>query len=449
MQDDLFSMQELDVVINAQKSNKAPGPDGCGAELVKWLDETNRLSLLKFYNHIITSEQYPDSFKHANIAAIYKKGDATRMQNYRPIALLQVFYKLLAGLLRGRFIAAYDHWIAQTQYGFRPGKSTARYFLARRLLEMAERQHSNISIVLLDWEKAFDKVSQSKLLQVLRRIKAPPKMLKLVEQMYEDPQFRIRAEGNFSANRRQHSGIRQGCPLSPYLFTILMSAMFRDIKTKLNTSKQQEPIQGMRFAEILYADDTLVFGTHTHTINKLLHEIQSESDYYNMRLNYDKCINLTLNQKQSSIKYIDGTPVPRKHHATYFRTLLTDDVNNHREVQNRIADARSTCNRLKLFWNKAQNTIQWKIRVFESILKSKILYGLECIQLTASDVSKINSFQTKGIRRILKIPPTHIDRTYTNQKVLDILRTTYQKDTEKFSTTWKKRKVKLYTPNES
>ena len=308
---------------------------------------------------------------------------------------------------------------------------------------MAERQHSNISIVLLDWEKAFDKVSQSKLLQVLRRIKAPPKMLKLVEQMYEDPQFRIRAEGNFSANRRQHSGIRQGCPLSPYLFTILMSAMFRDIKTKLNTPKQQEPIQGMRFAEILYADDTLVFGTHTHTINKLLHEIQSASDYYNMRLNYDKCINLTLNQKQSSIKYIDGTPVPRKHHATYFRTLLTDDVNNHREVQNRIADARSTCNRLKLFWNKAQNTIQWKIRVFESILKSKILYGLECIQLTASDVSKINSFQMKGIRRILKIPPPHIDRTYTNQKVLDILRTTYQKDTEKFSTTWKKRKVKL------
>ena len=58
-----------------------------------------------------------------------------------------------------------------------------------------------------------------------------------------------------------------------------MSAMFRDIKTKLNTPKQQEPIQGMRFAEILYADDTLVFGTHTHTINKLLHEMQSESDY--------------------------------------------------------------------------------------------------------------------------------------------------------------------------
>ena len=48
MQDDLFSMQDLDVVMNAQKNNKAPSPDGFRAELVKWFDETNRLSLLKF-----------------------------------------------------------------------------------------------------------------------------------------------------------------------------------------------------------------------------------------------------------------------------------------------------------------------------------------------------------------------------------------------------------------
>ena len=113
----------------------------------------------------------------------------------------------------------------------------------------------------------------------------------------------------------------------------------------------------MRFAEILYTDDTLIFGAHTYTIIKLLYEIQSESGYYNIRLNYDKYINLILNQKQSGIKYIDSTFVPYKHHATYLGTLLTDDVNNHREVQNRIADALSICNRLKLFWDKAQNTI--------------------------------------------------------------------------------------------
>ena len=93
--------------------------------------------------------------------------------------------------------------------------------------------------------------------------------------------------------------------------------MFTDIRTKLNTPKQKEPISGIEFAEMLYADDTLVFGTHTYTINKLLHAIQSESKYYNMKLNYDKCINLTLNQRQSSVTYMDGTLVPRKQEGPY------------------------------------------------------------------------------------------------------------------------------------
>ena len=45
-----------------------------------------------------------------------------------------------------------------------------------------------------------------------------------------------------------------------------MTAIFHDIKSVLNTPKQKEPIPGLPYAEILYADDTLIFGTHTHSI---------------------------------------------------------------------------------------------------------------------------------------------------------------------------------------
>ena len=223
-----------------------------------------------------------------------------------------------------------------------------------------------------------------------------------------------------SEYKSQEYGIRQGCPLSPFLFTLLMSAMFKDIKTKLNTPRQREQLPGIEFAEILYADDTLLFGTRTHTINKLLHAIQAESRYCNMSLNYDKCINRTLNQGTSSVKYLDGTLVPRKHDATV------------------------TCNKLKLFWNKAQNTVKWKLRGFDSILKGKVLYGLECIQLTQSDLNKLNAFRMKGLRHILKIPPTFIDRRYTNHKVLDIMKTDHHHLIEKFSLTWMKRKVNYW-----
>ena len=128
--------------------------------------------------------------------------------------------------------------------------------------------------------------------------------------------------------------------------------------------------------------------------------IQRESTYYNMKLNMDKCVNLSLNQNQSSNKYNDGTTVPRKAEATYLGTILSEKVDNHREINNRIAAAMRVCHKLKLFWNKANNTVRWKVRVFDAILKSKILYGLECIQLTSQDISKLNAFQMNWLRRI-------------------------------------------------
>ena len=200
-----------------------------------------------------------------------------------------------------------------------------------------------------------------------------------------------------------------------------MSAIFSDIKERMSTPKQREPIPGIQYSEVLYADDTLVFGTYTKHINMLIREIQRESKYYNMELNLDKCINLTINRTQSSIKYSDGTMILRKQAARYLDTLLTDTVDNRQELVNRIADAARTCNRLKLFWNKAQTTIIWKIHVFHAIVQSKLLYGLEATQLNQTELAKLNAFQIKCYRRILHISPTSIDRSWTNQAVKDLL----------------------------
>ena len=164
MSDTNFSKIELDRVIKTQKQKKTPGPDNCPAELIKWLNDDNRNLLLDCYNDILETNAYPDSFKFANIVSIYQKGDATKMQNYRPISLLQVLYKIFAGLIKIRLIETYDPWIQQNQFGFRPKKSTTQaIFIARRLMDMAERTGSNLSIILLDWKMAFDKVNQEKL----------------------------------------------------------------------------------------------------------------------------------------------------------------------------------------------------------------------------------------------------------------------------------------------
>ena len=94
--------------------------------------------------------------------------------------------------------------------------------------------------------------------------------------------------GQDSSWKCQGAGIRQGCPLSPYLFCLVMGALFADLKQEPNTPRQQQPIHGIHFAVILYADDTLIFSANTHCIN-ILHAIERHSAYFGLKLNYDKC----------------------------------------------------------------------------------------------------------------------------------------------------------------
>ena len=439
-----FEAQELDEAISATKTNKAPGPDRVQAELVKYLDSSNRAILLQSYNEILINNKYFDSLNLANIASIFKKGDPSKLENYRPIALLQTFYKLLAAMIKRRLVVVLEPWIHKTQYGLRPRKSTSQaIFLTRRLMDLAERQGTNMSLVLLDWEKAFDKIDQKKLIQVLQRLSVPQNIIQVVQNIYREAKFRVTKGEHFSSFRTQDSGIRQGCPLSPYLFSIIVTAIFQDIRVTLNTPKQQEPIKGIQFAEVLYADDTLLFGTHTHTINKLLHAVQQESGKYNMKLNMGKCVNLTINRHQSSIKFLDGTPVPRKSHASYLGATLTDSVDNHKEIMQRLGAVNATALQLQPLWSQTRTTVKWRLRVFEAALSTKLLYGLETIQLTRSEQNTLDAFQMKMLRRILRVPSTYIDREWTNQRVIDTLTQRFGYKHVGLSTRWKQNKIRL------
>ena len=97
------------------------------------------------------------------------------MQNYRPTVLLQVFCKLLAGMIKNTATTRVRPMDPTIRMRFSPQevKSTS-YFHSKKIIGFSRQQHSNLSLILLDWENAFDKVNQTKLLQVLRRLKVPP-----------------------------------------------------------------------------------------------------------------------------------------------------------------------------------------------------------------------------------------------------------------------------------
>ena len=100
--------------------------------------------------------------------------------------------------------------------------------------DVAEQSGDNMSLVLLDWEKAFDKIDQERMCEALRRLNVPEKVTGHIKSLYESPRFRVVTSEDTSKYHRRSTGIRQGCPLSPYLFILLMTVMFSDIHEIIN-----------------------------------------------------------------------------------------------------------------------------------------------------------------------------------------------------------------------
>ena len=168
---------------------------------------------------------------------LFKSGSTKMINNYRPISLLNTITKMFAAILKKRIAHKIDKYLHKTQYGFRSNKSTQQAIhIIRRLIELGERKSSdkrttreyNIHLLALDWEKAFDKVNQTALFEAMERMGIDEKLIKLTKQLYKNPTLKVEMGNQSSEWKEQKTGIRQGCPLSPYLFRFLMTMMFHD-----------------------------------------------------------------------------------------------------------------------------------------------------------------------------------------------------------------------------
>jgi len=161
--------------------------------------------------------------------------------------------------------------LQKTQFGFRKKRGTADAIqCVRRIIDKGESTNTKTLLVLLDWAKAFDKVTHAGLFVALECMNVETKIVNLVKAVYSNPQFCVEIDGIACQWRRQETGIRQGCPLSPYLFIIIMTVLFHDIHAGDGATPRRHRVQGAEFDEVLYADDTICISENEKAINEML-----------------------------------------------------------------------------------------------------------------------------------------------------------------------------------
>uniref|UniRef100_A0A2D4PW91 Reverse transcriptase domain-containing protein n=1 Tax=Micrurus surinamensis TaxID=129470 RepID=A0A2D4PW91_MICSU len=151
---------ELKRVVEKQKNNKTPGPDGLPAELYKCIYECLEPVMLDVYNEVLDFAKLPDSWR--DISLIPKEDlDNKQIRNYRPISLLNVDYKIYATIMSERLKIILNELIHSDQNGFLPTRQIRNN--TRIVLNVLEyykaHPEKQVALIFLDAQKAFNNLS--------------------------------------------------------------------------------------------------------------------------------------------------------------------------------------------------------------------------------------------------------------------------------------------------
>jgi hypothetical protein len=198
----------------------------------------------------------PPSWLQSHTILLYKKGDPTRLDNYRPITLANALYKLWTTCI---VILATDYIesrkiLSPEQEGFRSDRSCERAITHLALcVEDAHSHKKDIVLCYLDFKGAFPSTDHKQMVRVLEFLGLPADFTRLVSNLYSGATTEFVTPHGHTSPVIIGRGTLQGDPLSPLLFDLMVEPLIRWLKA---SGKGYDIAScGLNLASKWYADD--------------------------------------------------------------------------------------------------------------------------------------------------------------------------------------------------
>jgi ribonuclease HI len=264
----------VSLALRNAKSGSATGLDGCPYELWKTLhhdyEEAQKLgapgfdivgTLTAVFNDIQEYGVEPTTdFTKGWMCPLYKKKDRTAIENYRPITLLNTDYKLLTKGLALQLIDSIKLMVHKDQAGFIPERSIFDHIrLTRIMLQYAEVMEQNGAVIALDQEKAYDRITHDYLWKTLEAFKIPNYFINTIKALYKSAMTTVIINGVCSTPFPVNRGVRQGDPISCFLFDIGIEPLACMIRNERCLKGFTIPNSESKLIINLFADDTVLY----------------------------------------------------------------------------------------------------------------------------------------------------------------------------------------------
>ena len=255
-------------------TNKAAGPDGFQSKLIKMCAKGLAKPLSLLFNKSFKTGVIPKKWKMANVVPIFKKGDKSSVDNYRPISLTSLFMKTFEYCIKDLILLKSNDIIKENQHGFRSGKSCLTQLIpfVDKLAEALNNQ-SRVDIIYFDFAKAFDTVNHDLILNKLKNnFGIDGLLLQFLKNYLQDRQQQVVINGSVSNSLPVFSGVPQGSILGPLLFVLFIDDISETVSDGTNL--------------VMYADDT-----------KIWREILCDNDQFILQKDIDNLYNWSITNK--------------------------------------------------------------------------------------------------------------------------------------------------------
>ena len=338
----LFRNIVIVLIIRNKKINKALGPDGVPARVLKHCADSAAPVLQKMFQASIDNKYLPQDWRKANITPIYKKGDKSCPANYRPVSLTSIPCKVLEHIIYHHIFAHIDRHdlLSDARHGFRRRRGCETQ-LAMLIEDVASALDSSdqIDFMILDFRKAFDKVPHQRLLLKLNQFGIKGNILRWTESFLTSRTQQVVLEGATSHQVYVTSDVPQGTVLGPLLFLIYINDIENNIDSQLR----------------LFADDCLLYRVikSARDCVNLLNDISQLCDLestWQMTFNSSKCFVMHMSHKKNpwlTIYIMQDVPLQSSITQKYLGVELTSNLDWNIHINTITTNANKTLRLLR------------------------------------------------------------------------------------------------------
>jgi len=263
--------------------------------------------------------------------------------------------------------------------------------------------------------------------QILEKYGVPASIIELIKQLYADASLRVLHSGMIGSEFEVDSGVKQGCILSPLLFNIVLDYVMRRVSKK----KRGIPWNVFtRLSDLDYADDIVGITETMNEMDKFLTDLIACARDVGLEINVSKTKLMRINpptQTRTSIKvlHVGNEVVEEVDKFVYLGSVISKDGGADNDVRNRTRLASVAFGSLRHIWTSPRLSRRLKLKIFNSNVKSVLLYGCETWKVTKSLTNRLQVFINKCLRKICGIYyPNVISNsdlyTMTNQQLVAI-----------------------------